>query len=1236
MEDKINIVSYFRKGLSQYIETGQKDQKGQNENQSEKDPSRASIELTIKMEGTKPSGQPDYFDASRTLRLVGPGDIKQVKPAIISQIYPPAINTQRFNPTTMPFVEFYEADFPWRYTPLPVNDVNENNKICIPWLVLVAVNEDEYKLVMDKGKKKVEFNLSEERYNKVFPAESLFPKLAHVQVVEAGDEEGIARLLCASELENDQHITVFLLPAFETGRLSGLNQKYDEVAIDDRSWSWEKKKTVFPVYYHWSFYSGDQSGTFEELANKLEMAPEEAYDSMQANLTVDIAESGLDNEEVLQDYRDKKEEFPIDVRVALIPGLGEQKDKKLREEPLGYKVALKNELSLSPVFTENTTGHPVTNEDPWVVPPVYGARHLLSKDLDGDGVVPQVNLTLRHRIAAGMGASAVKENQESFVHRAWQKVEKINELNQKLREYYQMKEVEQKAENRLKTEKGSIKELRDKVVKGTLTKSRYALLTSDSLRRTLTSTKLARKSITVGQVRKVVSDNMQPVEKVERIIGITPEELGALFNWQTWDRIVNPEEYNQDNTEDNTVNKIKDDFKTMVANEHIEQYKNNNGWLQYLINPYYNIGTNPNYRDICCIKPVDNPFVPQPYLFSPECTDLLNWIAGWGFDTVADAAHSFDYYYRASKDYNKQRSWFDPVYYNADFKSPIEQVVYPLKLSVKVGDEEYNGYVMDANLFSSFCNAFFGEGVEKKDYLAFEYHLTNDQGQVIGKKGYTFLFPSDYSGMEYHKHIHFSINGNAMIVDQNFKYKDGECKRESDRVGIFGFFHSIKTPDYKNPFTNRQFFDEMDDFVKKFKKNPKNYKIEYDSKRPDLVYVRFVYDKGPERKLYFERHDMGIPQSGEFDSDAIDKKEFAKWLSYRYQEFKDNVDILRQRWMLTPDTANVVFDKSINYNFLVSQLPSKLDLSMDQDKKIMLYEQLIERLKEGDFNTKNGIIPQPVPAAPEPASSLPDLEKETQDTITTLLGKYGYTEEGQLNEIKKKGLTKYPVMIYPEYLDPTYYYLRELSPNYVVPSAGELNNNSVTLFESNAEFEEAFLMGMNTEMGQELLWREYPTDQRGSYFRKFWKASNPPSKEQLRTTYFDIKEVSDWTDRLSKNHAENKKSGMLVFAIKGELMQAYPRTSVYLTSYSDQTLYIMAKADMTSWLTEDTYLVGFEGRKADEVKGFYLTFQEEVTSLQFEKGDDYENKVASAQNSAELAKELINTPSVFLLPINNN
>ncbi len=79
-----------------------------------------------------------------------------------------------------------------------------------------------------------------------------------------------------------------------------------------------------------------------------------------------------------------------------------------------------------------------------------------------------------------------------------------------------------------------------------------------------------------------------------------------------------------------------------------------------------------------------------------------------------------------------------------------------------------------------------------------------------------------------------------------------------------------------------------------------------------------------------------------------------------------------------------------------------------------------------------------------------------------------------------------PAMAYPDFDDPMYEPLRDISSELLLPNLNLLPDNSITLLESNPPFIEAYLSGLNYEFGKELLWREYPTDRRGSYFRQFW------------------------------------------------------------------------------------------------------------------------------------------------------
>ena len=141
-------------------------------------------------------------------------------------------------------------------------------------------------------------------------------------------------------------------------------------------------------------------------------------------------------------------------------------------------------------------------------------------------------------------------------------------------------------------------------------------------------------------------------------------------------------------------------------------------------------------------------------------------------------------------------------------------------------------------------------------------------------------------------------------------------------------------------------------------------------------------------------------------------------------------------------------------------------------------------------------------------------------------------------------------MAYPEFTEAVYEYLLALSKNYILPNIDKLPNNSITLMENNQSFIEAFMAGLNHEMARELLWREYPTDQRGSYFRQFWSIkdnlfpddeNDPEHDKELK---LDIKKINEWDGKLG-THNPRARSANLVLVIRGDLFKKYPNTMVY-------------------------------------------------------------------------------------------
>ncbi len=81
------------------------------------------------------------------------------------------------------------------------------------------------------------------------------------------------------------------------------------------------------------------------------------------------------------------------------------------------------------------------------------------------------------------------------------------------------------------------------------------------------------------------------------------------------------------------------------------------------------------------------------------------------------------------------------------------------------------------------------------------------------------------------------------------------------------------------------------------------------------------------------------------------------------------------------------------------------------------------------------------------------------------------------------------IIAYPEFKRPMFEPLRDLSEELLLPGIKNIPENTIGIVQTNPAFINSYMVGLNHEMARELLWREYPTDQRGSYFRQFWDAS---------------------------------------------------------------------------------------------------------------------------------------------------
>ncbi|MAU01155.1 MAG: hypothetical protein CL608_28765 [Anaerolineaceae bacterium] len=190
-----------------------------------------------------------------------------------------------------------------------------------------------------------------------------------------------------------------------------------------------------------------------------------------------------------------------------------------------------------------------------------------------------------------------------------------------------------------------------------------------------------------------------------------------------------------------------------------------------------------------------------------------------------------------------------------------------------------------------------------------------------------------------------------------------------------------------------------------------------------------------------------------------------------------------------------------------------------------------------------------------------DIVAETRPEITVPRWTFsGISIPGRILEQLDESFVE--AMAYPEFDIPMYEPLVKAGTDLFVPNLHLVEPDSVTLLETNQRFIEAYMVGLNHEFARELLWREYPTDQRGSYFRQFWdvrkKIAESADPETAREELKDIPPLDEWSSSSDLGDHDNREAGReveeeLVLVIRGELLKKYPNTIVTAQKAAWQT-----------------------------------------------------------------------------------
>lgn len=435
---------------------------------------RASIpvDLTIKAEKVDDDSTVTQT-VSKKIDIYGPGDIIGIdSKAIIKS--EPRNYIVNFEPNYFPYIDFYEEDFPWRYTPARADENRLN-----PWLTLVVLKESEFDENKDARSKPLpSFKLKGKQ-----PTVTIFPKYeelwawAHVhvntdlsngqapgtvseaeitkkigEIIKNNPDHAYSRIVSPRKLDANESYHAFLIPTYESGRLAGLGG-FDP-NIKASLCSWNNRDTVeFPYYHRWYFRTGNV-GDFEYLVNLLE--PKLADKSIGVR-DMDVLHPGANIPAITDPKLNGILKLGGALRVPFDSMLPADKEeaKKFDEWDEGtdpsfvhpFVAAMADRVNLADDYLNENSSDP----DPVITSPLYGRWHALQKRLlkDQDNSklpfnknwVHELNLDPRFRVSAGIGTKVIQKKQEKYMQASWEQVGKVIEANEKIRGAQLAKEV---------------------------------------------------------------------------------------------------------------------------------------------------------------------------------------------------------------------------------------------------------------------------------------------------------------------------------------------------------------------------------------------------------------------------------------------------------------------------------------------------------------------------------------------------------------------------------------------------------------------------------------------------------------------------------------------------------------------------------------------------------------------------------------------------------------------------
>jgi hypothetical protein len=449
---------------------------------------RVTIDVTLTLSGDPVAGGAELTQSiTQKVALYGPGDISRVEERAVVRTEPQPWTTN-FESNYLPAIDFYDEDFPWRYTPAAADGSGLHLR---PWIALIVLAENEF----TEGKRledrplpyitvpdlsvfppakdlwawaHVHFNQSLSGDPHALVSPDMGAVLPRVQsIVSANPDHAYSRLMCPRRLADATGYHAFVVPVFETGRLAGLF-KHPPAAPHATFSAWETyggkpEATSFPYFYRWSFRTASH-GDFEYLVRLLKPQP---VDKRVGTRDMDVQDPGSNIPGILD---------PPLAGVLKLGGALRVPDADLNEKDLAERQKYENwdqpyphkfetalakfvnlpddYAALTPQAANGATGLGAgvdDDPDPLITAPLYGRWHSLTQRLlfnrDGTAApnntnwVHKLNLDPRFRVAANFGTDVVETNAEEYMNNAWQQIGDVLAANARIRRLHLAREV---------------------------------------------------------------------------------------------------------------------------------------------------------------------------------------------------------------------------------------------------------------------------------------------------------------------------------------------------------------------------------------------------------------------------------------------------------------------------------------------------------------------------------------------------------------------------------------------------------------------------------------------------------------------------------------------------------------------------------------------------------------------------------------------------------------------------